>query len=388
MELVKKFLLLSCVVTLTQAQEFESFVQERLESSVSLQKSILELQQSKLDAKIATRYKNPTLSLEVSDFNSNVSNDIGFRGAFAQPLRLWGVGTAMKQLSSAKEQKAQIETQMSRADFLSGLYKLYSDYKYASDAKVLVEEELEIAQNISEISKERFESGTIAKVKYLQASLDVRRLKNALALAEAKKTTAYYALLSFSGSDDGVSIESDFEVQLLAKSAQNLQVALSQKSLQQAEAETSLNAHRVSWIEAYAEFEKEPEQSIARVGLDIPLALFNSKSEERQIAQLEAKKATLESEYIEKRVALRLKELEASIKTLRFVEQSSQELLLSQEELLTIYEESYKSASIDFVELQLIKNQLIQTKEKLLEIHLQKAYKIIEHNYLSGAYNE
>ena len=53
-----------------------------------------------------------------------------------------------------------------------------------------------------------------------------------------------------------------------------------------------------------------------------------------------------------------------------------------------MYEDGYKIANINLVELQLIKNQMISTKEKLIEIQTQKEKNIIGYNYLTGAYNE
>jgi len=152
-----------------------------------------------------------------------------------------------------------------------------------------------------------------------------------------------------------------------------------------------LHSNRVEWIDLYGEFESEPDQSIARVGVDIPLAIFNTKSQERTIAKLQAKKSELISENINTTLSMKLKELSRSIESLSGLsglQLSTSELYKSQKELLLMYEDAYKIASIDLIELQVIKNQMIKTKEDAIEIELSKEQNIIQHNFLTGEYNE
>ena len=76
------------------------------------------------------------------------------------------------------------------------------------------------------------------------------------------------------------------------------------------------------------------------------------------------------------------------INKLTALQKSTQALINAQQELLLMYEDGYKIANINLVELQLIKNQMIRTQEKLIDINRQKENNIIEYNYLTGAYNE
>ena len=149
-----------------------------------------------------------------------------------------------------------------------------------------------------------------------------------------------------------------------------------------------MHSNRVEWIDLYGEFESEPDQSIARIGVDIPLAIFNTKSQERTIAKLQAKKSELISENINTTLSMKLKELSRSIESLSGLQLSTSELYKSQKELLLMYEDAYKIASIDLIELQVIKNQMIKTKEDAIEIELSKEQNIIQHNFLTGEYNE
>ena len=388
---MKKLLILPFLLAGLQAQDFESFLAESLKKSPRLQINILRLKQTQYQAELTTRYKNPTLSLELSNFSPNVGeSDVGYRGAIAQPLRLWGVGSSREALAVAQTNEASASVKLTRANFIQKIASLYASYKYAKNAQELAKEELLIAQNIATISQARFENGTIAKVKYIQATLDVKRVQNFLAQTKVATTTAYYQLMGFRGLNEKVELDTNYNFSLVKENENlsNAQIELSKAQQDSALASSELNANKLEWITLNGEFEKEPQQSIARVSVDIPLVLFNTKSQERQIAKFEAKKSQLLTKNLTEQMYFKLRELKQAIDTLTEVEQTSQELLTSQKELLSMYEEGYKIANIDLIELQTIKNQLIETKENLLNIRLQKELQIIQHNYLIGSYNE
>lgn len=387
---MKYILFIPMLAVLLQAQDFETFLADSLKRSPLLQSDTLSLKQADENMQISTRYKNPTISLEVSNFNSdNGSSDLGYRASLSQPIRLWGISDAKENLAKAQKQEALSHVRVKHAIFVKQISSLYSQYKRAVDATRLAKEELHIAKKIANISQERFENGTIARVKYTQASLDLKRVKNFLAQMQAKKTTAYYRLMGYRGLNEELDLDTSYEIKLIQNDTiENVQLQLTQAQTAKAEARAELNAHKVKWIDLNGEFEQEPDQNIARVGVDIPLALFNTKTQERRIAKLEAKKSELISENLSQALLFKLRELEESIKTLEVVEQTSSQLLKSQEELLEVYEQSYKIANIDLIELQIIKNQLIETKENLLQVTLEKELNIIQHNFLIGAYNE
>jgi len=133
---------------------------------------------------------------------------------------------------------------------------------------------------------------------------------------------------------------------------------------------------------------KRNQQSIARVGINIPLAVFNTKKEEKRIAQLQAKQSKYLIQNQKTVLSYKLTQLQKELQILNGVLHSTQELYVSQKELLLMYEDGYKIANIKLIELQNIKNQMIQTKEK--EINLQNKINsdIVLYNYATGEYNE
>ena len=388
---MKKLLILPLLVATLQAQNFEQFLLDSLEKSPLLKTNALSIQQADQNAELTTRYANPTLSIEASNFSPDIGDsEIGYRAALSQPIRLWGVSGSREDLANAQKEQTQASVKLSRANFITQLSSLYAEYKRSVLAEALATEELEIAKHIASISQERYKNGTIARVKSIQASLDEKRVENFLAQAKVAKTSAYYRLMGFRGLNEEVSVDTDYSFILSGKSdtSSNAQIEFSRANVKSASANAELNANKLEWINLNAEFEQEPEQSIARVSVDIPLVIFNTKSQEKQIAKLESQKAEFVTENLSQQVAFRLRELNNSIVTLSEVEKTSTELLAAQQELLTMYEEGYKIANIDLIELQTIKNQLIETKENLLNITLKKELNIIEHNFLTGTYNE
>ncbi len=350
------------------------------------------MQSAQAVSKITTRYKNPTLGLEASQFSQNgvSSNKSGYRVELTQPLRLWGVGDDRENLAQSQQQSAQTSVSLSRAAFIRNLSLRFVAYKRLVTLKDLALEELAISQKIAAISKARFENGTIARVKYLQAKLDVKRINNSVDTLDLTKTDAYYNLLAFAGLKQQRAIGTDysFTLQKDNKTMSSPELAFLAAEKKVATAKAELNANKLEWVNMRAEFEKEPDQDIYRVGVNIPLVVFNTKKEEKQIAKLQAQTKAFLYEQKESANNFTLKKIVRLIEKLTALQKSTQELQASQNALLLMYEDGYKIANINLIELQLIKNQMISTKEKLIEIQTQKEKNIIGYNYLTGAYNE
>ncbi|PHQ56687.1 MAG: hypothetical protein COA30_03920 [Sulfurimonas sp.] len=388
---MKKLFLIPLLIGTLQAQNFEAFLAESVQKSPLLQTNALSLEQAQQKATLTTRYKNPTLTLQVSNFSLDTGNsEVGYSAGISQPIRLWGVSGDREDLAKAQTSQVKAGVKLSRANFVKQLSSLYAKYKRAVGSEYLAKEELAIAQNIAKISQSRFENGNIPRVKYIQASLDTKRVQNFLAQTQVAKTSAYYRMMGYRGLSQEVEVDTqyDFSLSNMSETILNAQIELSRASIKSAQANAELNANKLEWVSLYGQFEQEPDQSIARVGVNLPLVFFNTKSQEKQIAKLSADKAKLVTKNLTQELDFKLRELQNSIQTLEVVEKTSKELLLSQKELLAMYEEGYKIANINLIELQTIKNQLINTKKNLLNITLSKELNIIQHNYLTGTYNE
>jgi len=388
----KKSILVSLgLCAILSAQDFDTFLQEALHNSPYLKANALEIERAKSESSLIQRYKNPTLSLEASEFSPDIGkNEAGYRAAFSQPLRLWGVSDDREKLGEATQNQAKSLVSLKHAEFVKTLALLYIQYITQNAYVALAQEELDIAKNIAKISKERYEAGTIARVKYLQAKVDADSAQNRLDAKKADKFSKYYALLAFAGQKEDVRLASNYKFVLakhrdLQSSAKLNFLRSSQKRLEQ---EAVLNTNKIEWINMYAEYEKEPDQSIARVGVDIPLAIFNTKKEEKHIAELKAKQSKYFIQNQQTLLSYKLTQLKKELQILSEVLHSTQELYASQKELLLMYEDGYKIANIQLIELQNIKNQMIQTKEKEINLQNKIDSDIVLYNYETGEYNE
>ena len=388
---MKKIVILPLLLWNLHAENFDTFMHKALQNSPYLKANALEGERAGEMSKIIQRYKNPTLSLEASRFKPDVgANASGYSTTFSQPIRLWGVSQTREKLALATQAVAASSMQLKQANFRRNLSLDYISYMQASAFVRLAKEELKIVQKIASISKERYDAGTIAKVRYLLAKVDVIRAKNRLNEKEAQKISAYWTLLALGGEKKEIRLEEKYNfirhTQVTLNNSASIQFL--QSSQQKAEQEAQLNAHKIEWLDLYATYEKEPDQSIARVGVDIPLAIFNTKKEEQRIAQLQVKqrKYLIENQNI--LLANTLKRLDAELEVLHKTLDSTKELYLAQKELLTMYEAGYKLANVNLIELQNIKNQIIATREKEILLQTKIDRNIVLYNYEIGEYNE
>jgi cobalt-zinc-cadmium efflux system outer membrane protein len=61
---------------------------------------------------------------------------------------------------------------------------------------------------------------------------------------------------------------------------------------------------------------------------------------------------------------------------------------MTQIELLNMFQDAYKIANINLLELQDIKNKVIETKQRLIKIQTALNQNAIISNYIQGSYNE
>jgi len=387
----KKSILVSLgLCAILSAQDFDTFLQNALHNSPYLQANKLAISQADANSAIVQRYKNPTLELEASRFRPDRESDAnGYRAALTQPIRLWGVGDDRASLADATKAEAKEFVTLKRADFIKRLSLLYIEYSINSSLLALAQEEMQVAQTIVDISYARYDAGTIAKIKYLQAKVDLLRSQNILQEQKAKTVASYYKLLAFAGLQEEVEIEKDYNFRLTASNdsqAPSLAYIAAQQKKQEAAA--TLNTHKIEWMSLYGEVEKERDQKSYRVGIEIPLAIFNTKKEERTIAKLQAKKSAFLLKNQQQQLGIVLKSIKKELALLQGVLDSTQKLYATQKELLVMYEEGYKIANINLIELQNIKNQMIATKEKTITLKKKIQQNIVNYNYAVGAYNE
>jgi cobalt-zinc-cadmium efflux system outer membrane protein len=386
--------ILSIVVLISAslfAQNFDVFLDNALKNSPYLRSSNLKISQTKENAKIISRYKNPTLDLLYSEFKPDSSKDEnGYSISITQPIRLWGVASDADALLDASIKRAKSNYSLTLAEFTRDISLLYAEYASRRKKLRLADEELEIAKHIYEISKHRNIAGTISKAEILQARVDYERVEIKAQTLHLDIEEKLFNLLELAGAKEIIELDFTHEFKLItdAKIANNPNINSLLSYKDEAKKSAQINSNQVKWIDVNAEYESEPDQKIMRVGATIPLAIFNTSKEEMQIAKLEADKTQLLIENEKAKISIEKIKLQKQRDLLQSLKLKNQETLKTQIELLKMFEEAYKIANINLLELQNIKNTLIQTKESIIKIQTQLNKNIITTNFIRGAFND
>lgn len=377
--------------TFLSAESFDVFLQKAIEKSAYLDALSTQTKEVMSQSEISLKYKNPNLEITHSSFKAtNNSNDNGYALNLTQPIRLWGVADDKEALAGANVKASSASFTQRRAEFIRDISLKYTLFSHSKRVLELSHEELEIAKKIYEISDARFENGAISRGIKLQALLDYERSENLRDVASMNSFSSYYELLSYAGIEDEIELDEsyDFSIKTLAKekNSPTLEVLKAQKD--EALKEAKVNSHAVEWVDVFGEFEREPEQNIYRFGINIPLAIFDNNKELSKVSTLRATKFETLSKNEQSITNIELKKLLHERESLLKLKRSSEAIIKSEAKLLEMYEDGYKISSINLIELQDIKNKMLQSKKALIEINTSLNQNAINTNYIKGAYNE
>jgi len=198
--MLKNILLSGLLCTFLSAESFDIFLQKAIKNSPYLESWALAVQQAKQKGIIQTRYENPTLEMEYASFNPDSgSSDNGYRLNYSQPIRLWGIADAKNKFSkNIIKSSTAIYTQQ-QAIFKRDISLAFTSFSQAKKLVLLGKEELEIAKTIYDISKARYDSGTISRGLMLQAKIDYETIQINNEALSLSSNQSYFQLLKFAG---------------------------------------------------------------------------------------------------------------------------------------------------------------------------------------------
>ena len=373
------------------ASDYRSFEESALRKSPVIEALKLDLQAAEVRGEIATRYDNPELELEMSRFDPDKeASDNGWRAAASQPLRVYGLGDELRSYAEVLQRTARVQTQDAKSRFLLGLRSRYLDWVRAVYVAKLASESVELAERLESIAKERFESGAGTKAKAMQARLEALRAQSKAAEARQKAQQSQGELLAFAGVADlplpGAAFFVDANTPLpRTMKLQNaaLEVLESQISLREADAKR--HDHLLKTWRIGGEFEKEPDQSIARLNVGANLPLFNRNTQERELARIAAQKKALETVRLRNAQTLRLQTLAKQYENLQELVRRYDTQIDEGRNLLALFEEGYKAAQSSLLDLIAAKNALIDAKRRRLGALWLLNRTKLEIDYLTGA---
>lgn len=382
--MTKQLLGLALCSTISWAESFEAFVQQAVTQSPYLHASALKMDQARLEGNKLTRYDNPTIEAEVSKF----SEQNGYRFGFNQPVRVWGVGEDKERIARSLSTNAKANIAVERSRFIKELSLLYVDYAQAQNNLNLAKEELQIAQSINNVSKERYAKGSLSKALLLQADVAYADALSNRDEHEKEAIKSYDALREYAGLSEEIAIDADYNFIRLGSEKLNPDLALLTSENELKASQAKLETRIIESVEMFGEYEKEPDQNIYRAGVAIPLPIFNTKREEKSIQELQIRQNALLLKAQNERLGLRKKSLLKEITSLETLLKQRKENLKNAQELLGMYQDAYAIANVNLLELYEIKNRRIATQQEIISLQSQINRSTIEYNYLQGAYNE
>ena len=368
------------------AQNYNELLNIAIDNSANLEIRNNNSQKAILEGDITTRLQNPNVEFEVSDF-SGTKNEFGSRVGVSQSILLPSIKKDKKRLATLNYNVSQKDYEAKRAEFVYRFSMLYLNYKEAIAKKRLQQEEINIAKDITDIASQRYQYGAITQSEFLQTEVDYTNSINRAKELELTTQQRLNSILKFANIDEDITIDTNHIFTISQDSSEHPAIELAQQKQKVSEAKLHLANHTIESVELFSEIEKEPDQDVFRVGISIPIPIFNKKNEEKQLAKIELANQDIFISNQRKNIDITISGLEKEIAIFEDMRNQYQNVISKQERLLANYQEGYKIAKINLLKLNDIKSKLISTKEKIIESNIQIERNSIKINYLKGAYN-
>lgn len=391
---MKQLALLFILLSLNlYAMSYVQFKAHTLKHSKILQAQELSLQMTRQKNKILLRSSNPSLNLEVSSYNKKAGGEsFGYAAGISQTIRTENYRDGLQEKARATMLLSKAFVTQGKAGYIKTLEILYTHYVYQSKMLTLIQQEYRLSKRISAIVKERYKSGSENRVAFLRARTEALTLKTQTYAIRQQLNELYSQLLAIAGLTKKVPLEKKFIYSVSPETRNSTQLSPQQLLLQAKKklyrSDHSINRSTFRNFDLVAGIEEEPDQSILRIGVNIPLSINNDRTEERMLAKLKMMQTMLDNEQLSIEIESQKRMLKDSIREL-----SQQYLVLrtlqkEQQELAALLQEGYKISKGSLFELMRAKNKLIQTKKTLLQTEKMINDQKIELHFLQGNYNE
>jgi len=391
---MKKIITISLGLSLTAfGMSYEKFKQHTLTHAKALQSQSLSLETTNAKNNILLRSENPTLSLEASRFNpDNASSSLEYSVTASQSIRTSNYYGGLEDKANASTLLQQAYVTEGKAGYIKTLETLYTEYVFQSKLLNLLEEEYTLSNKVTGIVEERYNNGSENKVAYLQAKTNTLALKTQMYTTKQEMNTRYYQLFAIAGLKETVSLSKQFIYPVSAQTTSGTQLNPKQQVLNAKakvlESQVRMNESSIENFEIYGGIENEPDQSILRVGVSLALPVFNNKSEEKRLAQLQQQQLTLDNEQLDIDIYTQKMMLKSSIKELSNQYHALKMLKTEQKTLNALLQEGYKIAQGSIFVMMSAQNKLIQTQKSLLQTQKMINNQKIELRFIQGQYND
>ncbi len=377
---------------------YTQFKKHTKKQAKTLQSQALNLKQTEIENAITLRTPNPTLGVEIGRFRPEFSGEkAGYSLLTSQKIRTNSYYHALESAAEAKILLSKAYAYEGKASYMKKVEDTYTHYVYESKLLDILKEEHTLSKKMTQVVKERYINGSETKVAYLQAKTQTLNLKTQMHTTKQQMHSLYYMLLAMGGFSNNVSLSKKFiytvSSKALLSTMKNRQKANSQEKILLAKeklyaSQLRMNESRFTSYNITAGLEKEPDQSILRVGISIPLPLRHNKEEERALSRLKMQQIHLDKAALKLNTQSQIKMRKAAIRELSQQYGALRALKKEQQVLSNLLTEGYTIAQGSLFELMLAKNRLIQTRKSLLQTQKEINLQTIELHLLQGNYND
>jgi len=393
-KLFSVFMIFLCSSQILNAEDFRYLLNKAIESNSNLKSSEIEIDLVKEKGSILTRFNNPTIDLNYSNykFKEQINKDNGYGVSLTQKIVPWNVANDKTRLSETTIKNEVDKYNLDKQEFIKELSIKYTIYAKNKKFFNVIKESEDIANKVYDISNQQYKVGAISKAELLQSEIELMDIKKKKDELNLEIMNTYYDLIRFSGIDQEIhfNLESDYKFKITKS------INLEKKPFINSEeskkdmllAEAKLDSNIIDSFDLIYSYSEEPDQIVNQVGISLPLPIFNIKSEEGKIAKLEAMKMNL---LVNKEKQQALMEYEKLVKErvlLEDLKKKNETVLKLQLDALEISMEKLKMFKISIFDIQNSKIKLIQTMTDIINIETALNQNAISINYIQGEHND
>ena len=393
-KLFSVFMIFLCSSQILNAEDFRYLLNKAIESNSNLKSSEIEIDLVKEKGSILTRFNNPTIDLNYSNykFKEQINKDNGYGVSLTQKIVPWNVANDKTRLSETTIKNEVDKYNLDKQEFIKELSIKYTIYAKNKKFFNVIKESEDIANKVYDISNQQYKVGAISKAELLQSEIELMDIKKKKDELNLEIMNTYYDLIRFSGIDQEIhfNLESDYKFKI-TKSInleKNPFINSEESKKDMLLAEAKLDSNIIDSFDLIYSYSEEPDQIVNQVGISLPLPIFNIKSEEGKIAKLEAMKMNL---LVNKEKQQALMENEKLVKErvlLEDLKKKNETVLKLQLDALEISMEKLKMFKISIFDIQNSKIKLIQTMTDIINIETALNQNAISINYIQGEHND
>lgn len=371
-KLFSVFMIFLCSSQILNAEDFRYLLNKAIESNSNLKSSEIEIDLVKEKGSILTRFNNPTIDLNYSNykFKEQINKDNGYGVSLTQKIVPWNVANDKTRLSETTIKNEVDKYNLDKQEFIKELSIKYTIYAKNKKFFNVIKESEDIANKVYDISNQQYKVGAISKAELLQSEIELMDIKKKKDELNLEIMNTYYDLIRFSGIDQEIhfNLESDYKFKI-TKSInleKNPFINSEESKKDMLLAEAKLDSNIIDSFDLIYSYSEEPDQIVNQVGISLPLPIFNIKSEEGKIAKLEAMKMNL---LVNKEKQQALMEYEKLVKErvlLEDLKKKNETVLKLQLDALEISMEKLKMFKISIFDIQNSKIKLIQTMTDII----------------------